>query len=110
MTADTDGYQAVLTTPELGPGSIAEVQAGGRRLVLLNMDQTYYALDAKCTADGTNLALGGAIEGEALVCSKDGATFDVRSGARIDRSGDPLRRYAIQIEGNEIRVGPPLGD
>jgi nitrite reductase/ring-hydroxylating ferredoxin subunit len=107
---ETDGYQAVLSTPELGPGAIAEVEAAGRHIVLLNVNQTYYALDGSCTADGTNLARAGTIQGETLVCSHDGAAFDVRSGARIDAPGDPLRRYAIQIEGNEIRVGPPLGD
>lgn len=110
MTMSTDGYQTVASTPELGPGAIAQVEAGGRQLALLNVNQTYYALDAVCTGDGTNLAREGAIQGDALVCSHDGARFDVRSGARLDAPGDPLRRYAIQIEGNQIRVGPPLGD
>lgn len=106
----TEVYHTVLSTPELGPGAVVGVEAGGREIALLNVDQTYYALDAACTEDGTNLAREGAIKGDSLVCSHDGAAFDVRSGARIDAPGDPLRRYAIQIEGNEIRVGPPLGD
>lgn len=105
-----DGFEPVLHTPELGPGAIAEVNAAGRRLALLNVGQTYYALDADCTADGANLAREGEIHGDTLICSHDGAVYDVRSGSRIDAPGDPLRRYAIRIEGNEISVGPPLGD
>ncbi len=106
----SDGFTTVLNTPDLGPGTVAEVEASGRRLALLNVGQTYYALDAACTADGSNLAREGEIRGDALVCRHDGATFDVRTGARVDAPGNPLRRYAIRIAGNEISVGPPLGD
>jgi nitrite reductase/ring-hydroxylating ferredoxin subunit len=106
----SEGFEPVLHTPELGPGAIVEVEASGRRLALLNVGQTYYALDAACTADGSRLAESGEIRGDALICRHDGATFDVHSGSRLDAPGDPLRRYAIRIEGNEISVGPPLGD
>jgi nitrite reductase/ring-hydroxylating ferredoxin subunit len=107
---DAPGFATVLTTPELGPGAMAEVEAGGRRLVVLNIAQTYYALDGTCTGCGQRLAETGTIRDDTLVCTNDDATFDVHSGARVDRAGDPLLRYAIRISGNEISIGPPLGD
>ena len=106
----TPGYATVLTTPELGPGALAEVEAAGRRLVVLNIAQTYYALDGTCTGCGSRLAETGALREDAIACTNDDAVFDVHSGARIDAPGDPLRRYAIRISGNEISIGPPLGD
>lgn len=101
-------FEAVLSTPELGPGEIREVEAHGETLALLNVDQTYYALAARCPADATNLAREGRLHGHRLECPGDHALFDVRTGRRVDqpdRSG--LRSYAIEVAGNQIRIGPP---
>jgi nitrite reductase/ring-hydroxylating ferredoxin subunit len=102
-------YQTVLRTPELGPGNVVEVEAHGRPLALANVGQTYYAVDARCPNDGTNLAREGRLDGELLICPHDEAAFDVRSGDRVNGgNGRSLTSYAIQVSGNEIRVGPPL--
>lgn len=101
-------FESVLRTPELGPGEIREVEAHGETLAVLNVDQTYYALDACCPVDATNLARDGRLRGDNLECPSDHALFDVRTGRRVDARKRGLRRYAIQVEGNEIRVGPVL--
>lgn len=99
-------YETVLRTPDLGPGSIAEVQAHGRDIAVANVGQTYYAFDAACPIDGTNLARTGRLDGDLLICPGDDAHFDVRTGEQVD--GDSaLRSHTVRIEGNEIRVGPP---
>jgi 3-phenylpropionate/trans-cinnamate dioxygenase ferredoxin subunit len=99
-------FETVLRTPELGPGAIAEVQAHGRDIAVANVGQTYYALEAICPIDGTNLARDGRLEGDTLICPNDDARFSVRTGERID-GGGALRAHSVRIEGNEIRVGPP---
>lgn len=101
-----DEWQTVLRTPELGPGDVAAVQAHGRDLMLVNVGQTYYAVEARCPVDGTDLARSGKLEGDLVVCPNDHARFDVRTGARLDGAG-MLERHAIRVEGNEVRVGPP---
>lgn len=102
-------FEAVLRTPELGPGSVAEVEAHGRRLAIANIGQQYFALDARCPADGRNLAREGWLEGDRLVCPGDHAAWDVRTGGHVDGGAHAvLQRYAIRIEENEILVGPPL--
>ena len=101
------GFLPVLTTPELGPGEMREVHANGRDLLLVNVGQTYYALDARCPDDGVNLAREGRLKGTALLCPRDDSAFDVRTGERLtpdDRP--PLARYAIRVEENTIEVGP----
>lgn len=96
-------------TAELGPGSMVEVQARGHTLALANVDQTYYALEASCPADGTNLARYGHLQGNLLICPEDRTAYDVRTGSpQGEHQVEPLRRYAIRVEGNEIRVGPAL--
>ena len=98
-------YETVLRTPELGPGAIAEVQAHGRDIALANVGQTYYAFEAACPVDGTNLAREGSLDGDLLTCPNDHARFDVRTGRQVDGEG-ALRAHTVRIEGNEIRVGP----
>ncbi|HEX2168267.1 MAG TPA: Rieske 2Fe-2S domain-containing protein [Longimicrobiales bacterium] len=98
-------FETVLRTPELGPGAIAEVQAHGRDIAVANVGQTYYAFDAICPVDGTNLARSGRLDGDLLICPNDDAHFDVRTGERVDGDG-ALRSRSVRIEGNEIRVGP----
>ncbi|MFO7261915.1 MAG: Rieske 2Fe-2S domain-containing protein [bacterium] len=103
------GFVPVLTTPELGPGEMREVHAHGRDLLLVNVGQTYYALDARCPDDGTNLAREGRLTGTVLLCPRDDSAFEVRTGERLAPAGrPPLGRYAIRVEENTIAVGPRL--
>lgn len=103
-------YESVLSTPELGPGHMREVHAHGEPIVLVNVAQRYFALQANCPHDATNLATDGKLSGDHLVCPHDNWTYDVRTGERIEHPGDPpLERYDVKIEGNEILIGPPLG-
>src|SRR5690606_6034104 len=100
------GFLPVLTTPELGPGEMREVHAHGRDLLLVNVGQTYYALDARCPDDGTKLAREVRLKGTALLWSRDAAAFDVRAGGRLEREvGSRLGRYASRVEDNTIKVG-----
>jgi nitrite reductase/ring-hydroxylating ferredoxin subunit len=104
-----EGFETVLRTPELGPGHVTEVTLNGATLALVNVSQTYYALDAFCPVDGTNLAREGQLDGEWLVCPGDHAAFDLATGAeRAD--GKRLRRWSLRVEGNDIKVAPPVGD
>jgi nitrite reductase/ring-hydroxylating ferredoxin subunit len=102
-------YETVLRTPDLGPGAIKPVQAHGRDMAVANVGQTYYALDATCPVDGTDLARDGRLVGDFLICPNDDARFDVRTGARVD-GREALRAHAVRVEGNEVRVGPPRND
>lgn len=101
-------YETVLRTPDLGPGTIAEVRAHGRDLALANVRQTYYALTARCPADGTNLARDGRLVDDRIICPNDHSAYDVRTGDRTDRQGRGLERYDVRISENEIRVGPAV--
>ncbi|HWV58542.1 MAG TPA: Rieske 2Fe-2S domain-containing protein [Longimicrobiales bacterium] len=102
-------YEPVLRTPDLGPGEVREVQAHGRTLAVTNIGQTYYAVDAICPDDGTNLARDGRLEDVDFVCPVDGARFDARTGRRTStRDGADLSRYAIRVVENVVLVGPPI--
>ena len=103
-------YRSVLETRELGPGQTREIQVGGEPVLLLNLGQIYYAVEARCPESGEALELRARRPNDRLVCPKDDAEYDLQSGERMDASGRPLRRYAVRVEGNAIKVGPPLDD
>ena len=106
-----DEFIPVAKTPELGPGELKEVEARGRHFGLTNVGQTYYAFDAQCPVDGTNLAREGVLRGDRLVCPQDDATFDVRTGECIEPEGQRgLQRYSIKVEENQVKIGPPIAD
>jgi nitrite reductase/ring-hydroxylating ferredoxin subunit len=102
-------FETVLSTPELGPGNVRAVHAHGTDIAVANIGQTYYAVEATCPVDGTNLARNGQLDGDYLVCPGDHARFDMRTGERVDGSG-ALRPRTVQIMGNDVRIGPPRGN
>lgn len=102
-------YEPVLQTADLGPGHTRQVQVHGRPILVLNLAQTYYALDARCPDSGAELQLQLGRHAR-LVCPEDAAEFDIRSGQRLDHDGAPLRRYDVRIAGNAVKIGPPLED
>lgn len=101
-------FEAVILTRDLGPGDLAEVQAHGRTLALSNLGQTYYAVDAICPLDGTNLARDGRVQGEQVHCPLDHSVYDLKTGEAGEEGRPGLQRYAIKVEGNEVMVGPAL--
>ena len=103
-----EDFIPVIRTPELGPGDVREVSAHGRAMGVTNVGQTYYAFDASCPVDGTNLARDGVLRGDVIKCPQDEAEFDVRTGARLDSDEAGLDRYAIKVEENQVKVGPRL--
>jgi nitrite reductase/ring-hydroxylating ferredoxin subunit len=105
-----EDFVAVIRTPELGPGDVREVSAHGKAVGVTNVGQTYYAFDASCPVDGTNLARDGELRGDVIKCPGDKAEFDVRTGERLDSNDAGLERYAIRVEENQVKVGPRLGE
>jgi nitrite reductase/ring-hydroxylating ferredoxin subunit len=105
-----DEFVPVVRTPDLGPGAVREVSAHGRAVGVTNVGQTYYAFGAVCPVDGTNLAREGELRGDVIQCPQDDARFDVRTGECLEPGQPGLQRYAIRVEENQVKVGPPLGD
>lgn len=101
-------FESVLETRDLGPGQSREVEVRGDRVLLLNIGQIYYAVEARCPESGSSLEVRTRGQPDRLVCPEDTAEYDLASGERLDTSGRPLRRYAIRVEGNVIKVGPAL--
>lgn len=101
----SERYTRVAATTELAPGQMMQVEAGGRRLLLANVDGHFYAVDDLCTHEDIPLYLG-CLQGELIKCSLHGSRFNLRTGEVMDAPADEnLRTYPVRVEGEDILVG-----
>ena len=101
-----EGFVKVAVTADLPSGDLMLVEVEDERIVLANVGGQYYALADACTHAECPLS-DGQLEGEVLECPCHGSQFDVRTGAVVSPPADePMTRYAVRIEGNDILVGP----
>jgi nitrite reductase/ring-hydroxylating ferredoxin subunit len=106
-------YVRVASVRDAPAGKIVPIEAGGRKLLLANVDGQYYAAQRKCPHLGFNLCRG-SLDGHAVVCPLHKAKFDLETGA-IER--DPkllflnmkaksdLAVYPVKVDGEDILVG-----
>lgn len=105
-------YIRVADTAELPPGKMMMAVAGGKAVLLANVDGSYYAIANKCTHLGGELAKG-SLEGNVVTCPRHGARFDVKTGKAVagakigflKMSVRDEESYPVRVEGTAILVG-----
>jgi nitrite reductase/ring-hydroxylating ferredoxin subunit len=101
--------------------SLSDVRAAGRMVVhlgrqticLLADGDEVHAVDNRCPHMGFPLHRGTLCDG-ILTCHWHHARFDVRTGGTFDQFADELRRFPVEIRGDEVLVdvtppADPLG-
>jgi nitrite reductase/ring-hydroxylating ferredoxin subunit len=106
-------YVRVARVQDIAAGRVLPIEAAGRKLLLAQVGNAYYAAQRKCPHLGFNLCRG-ALDGAAVVCPLHKAKFDLATGA-IER--DPkllflnmkaksdLAVYPVRVDGEDILVG-----
>ncbi|MDI6771109.1 MAG: non-heme iron oxygenase ferredoxin subunit [bacterium] len=96
----------VATLQEVPPGAAKQVVAGGRKIAVVNVGGTVYAVDDTCTHEDQSLAAGPVV-GEILVCPKHGSRFHLPSGRVLSLPAvRPVATYPVKVEGDAILVSP----
>ncbi|MCU0485590.1 MAG: Rieske 2Fe-2S domain-containing protein [Anaerolineales bacterium] len=99
---------------ELPVGKMALVAAGGKEILLANVDGVCYAIANKCTHAGGGLSKG-SLNGSVVTCPRHGAQFDVKTGQAVGEAKIAFVKmqvkdtasYPVKVEGNEILIGIP---
>jgi len=109
---------AVVTEPLVRAASLAELRASGRLVVHLDRhtlclfadgDQVY-AVDNRCPHMGFPLHRGTLCDG-ILTCHWHHARFDLSTGGTFDQWADDLRRFPVEVRGDDVLVDfSPLED
>ncbi len=97
-------YVRVLELSELPSGSIASVDVEEKHILLANVGGEVFAMSGYCTHEETDLGTGFMIE-DRVVCPLHLSQFDLRTGEVYNPPAtEPLKRYNVKIEGNDIFV------
>lgn len=104
-------FTKVADTTEIPVGKMKPVKIKDEEILIVNVDNSFYAIANPCTHKGGDLSKG-SLGGKILTCPVHGAKFDVTTGKNIfgpklfmfrGNAGD-LKKYELKVEGTRILV------
>lgn len=73
-------------------------------ILLMNIENTFYAVENVCSHEEYELA-DGLLNGCELECTKHGSFFDVRSGEALNPPAiRPIKIFAARVEGDDVQI------
>ena len=105
-------YVSVAKTDEIAEGGKKKISLNGETILLVKIQNSYYAVDNKCPHMGGSL-YDGNLEGSQIICPKHGSIFDVTTG-EVVKSGKlffinvkvhNIKQYEVKIENTDIMIG-----
>src|SRR5579883_2480324 len=99
-------FERAASLGDVPEGKVRSVDVGGELVALCNLGGEICALADICTHDGAPLDQG-ELAGNAIVCPRHGARFDVRTGRVLSPPATKrLRIYPVELRAGEIYVDP----
>jgi toluene monooxygenase system ferredoxin subunit len=96
-------FEKVCKTDDVWEGELMPFDVGGRKLLLINLDQRFHAYDASCPHQEHSLC-DGSLDGHVLTCPAHQWQFDVRTGKGVNPTGCRLKSYALKIDAEDVFV------
>ena len=101
------GFVKVAQVSAIRPGEMISVEVENEQVLLANVNGSIHAIDDICSHAYASLSEGD-LNGEEVECPLHGGSFNVTTGAPLSPPVDEsVRLYQVQIEGDDILVGPP---
>ena len=92
---------------ELGPGDMKVVEDGDERILLVNIENSFYAVSELCTHSDAPLSEGFLEDGH-IECPWHVSRFNLMTGEVSEPPAiDPLKVYTVKVEGEDIFVEIP---
>jgi nitrite reductase (NADH) small subunit len=86
---------------ELPPGHSLEKRILARRVAVFNVGGKLYGIEADCKHMKASLAKGDVVDG-ILTCNWHGWKYNLDTGECITRPNMTLRRFDVELEGDDI--------
>ncbi len=105
------GFVRAASVNDVASGSAARVEAGGRAVLLANLDGKLYAISDTCSHMGGTLSKGSFADG-VVTCPRHGSQFDVRTGRNVRApkilffkgKADDVPSYPVRVEGDDVLI------
>lgn len=99
----------VANVDDIQPGSMKAVDAGGKQVLVANVDGAFFAIQRKCPHMGFNLCKG-KLNAHVVTCPVHRAGFDVRDGSAVDPANLLIMKiktksaesFPVRVEGGQI--------
>ncbi len=89
---------------DLKPNHMKAVNAEGKPILLVNLEDTYYAIGNRCTHMACMLS-NGRLNGNIVECPCHGSSFDVKTGKVVRGPAlTPEPTYEVKIENGHVMV------
>jgi 3-phenylpropionate/trans-cinnamate dioxygenase ferredoxin component len=94
------------TTENLPLGSLKNITAGGKEILIANVKGNYYAINNVCNHAGAELHEGAILNDKELICPWHSAKWNVETGELIwfPQKLKNQETYQIVIENNNVYV------
>ena len=96
-------FERIAKTAEIAPGTVHEVQAGGKPVAVANVGGKFYAISGTCLHRGGPLGQG-SLDGNVLMCPWHGWQFDVTTGKVSGNATVGVDCYPLEVRGDELFV------
>jgi 3-phenylpropionate/trans-cinnamate dioxygenase ferredoxin subunit len=99
-----EGFVPVTRVSELGPGAMKWVAVERERVLLVNVDGAFYALQDACGHRQAPLSRG-ALHGHVIECPLHFARFDVRTGKLVSGpTAADVPTYEVLVDEDTVYV------
>ena len=105
------GYVRVAGKAEVSVGKMKATKVEDKEILIVNLNENYYAIGNRCTHAGGDLSQG-VLEGNVVTCQKHHAKFDVTTGKVVSHpkmglfhpkaNNEP--NYQVKVENENIMV------
>lgn len=105
-------YVKVAKVGDLRPGAKQLVVVGGKEIMLVNVDGTFFAVANRCPHMGGSLS-DGKLEGTQITCPRHGSVFDVTTGKVLERGTlfflkvkvSDVETYPVKLDDDDLLLG-----
>jgi nitrite reductase (NADH) small subunit len=96
-------FMKTIKVAELAPGTIRELEIGGKTIALANVDGKFYAINNTCLHQGGPLGEGD-LEGKIVTCPWHGWQYDITNGKEVQNPSAGVNCYPTELRGEEVFV------
>lgn len=90
---------------DLPKGTKKAVFLSGKRIMMVNADGHFFAMDDACSHAGCGLAGEGFVDGETITCGCHGSKFDLSTGKVLAPPATvPMKIYKVKVDGDDVMV------
>lgn len=101
----TLGFVKVLSAKDLPQGKMLGIEAGGKQILMANIEGKYYAMGNKCTHNGCKLSGGTLKKGGVVQCPCHYSQFDIKTGnVVLGPAEKPEPLFQVKEDGDQLMV------